>query len=97
MSKHQVSPRACLVAARWCVAALLVASHVQAQGVEPGRQVFASRCATCHGTEGTGGELGPSIVARIPLRNDQELETVIREGVTGAGMPAFPNLSRAEA
>jgi len=96
MSKHSVSPRARLVAARWCVAVVLVASHAHAQGVEPGRQVFASRCATCHGTEGTGGELGPSIVARIPLRNDQELEAVIREGVTGAGMPAFPNLSRAE-
>ena len=96
MLKQQVSLGARLVAARWWVAAVLVASHAQAQGVEPGRQVFASRCATCHGTEGTGGELGPSIVARIPLRNDQELDAVIREGVTGAGMPAFPNLSRAE-
>ena len=40
--------------------ALLAASAVaQAQNAEPGRQVFASRCATCHGTEGGGGELGP--------------------------------------
>jgi mono/diheme cytochrome c family protein len=68
-----------------------------AQNVEPGRQVFASRCANCHGTGGGGGELGPSILARIPLRNDAELEAVIREGVSGAGMPAFPNLSKAEA
>jgi alcohol dehydrogenase (cytochrome c) len=77
---------------------LLVASAApRAQNVEPGRQVFASRCANCHGTLGGGGELGPSILARIPLRNDAELEAVIREGVTGAGMPAFPNLSKAEA
>jgi mono/diheme cytochrome c family protein len=68
-----------------------------AQNVEPGRQVFASRCANCHGTGGGGGELGPSILGRIPLRNDAELEAVIREGVSGAGMPAFPNLSKAEA
>ena len=68
-----------------------------AQNVEPGRQVFAGRCANCHGTTGGGGELGPSILARIPLRNDAELESVIREGVSGAGMPAFPNLSKAEA
>jgi alcohol dehydrogenase (cytochrome c) len=76
--------------------AVLVAASAVAQTPEPGRQVFASRCATCHGTAGTGGELGPSIVSRVPLRSDQELEAVIREGVTGAGMPAFPNLSKAE-
>jgi alcohol dehydrogenase (cytochrome c) len=75
----------------------IVSSPLAAQSVEPGRQVFASRCAACHGTEGGGGELGPSIVARIPLRNDAELEAVIREGVPGAGMPPFPNLSAAEA
>ena len=68
-----------------------------AQTPEAGRQVFATRCATCHGTEGTGGEFGPSIVTRIPLRNDQELETVIREGLPGAGMPASQNLSAPEA
>jgi alcohol dehydrogenase (cytochrome c) len=63
---------------------------------ERGRQVFAARCATCHGTEGAGGELGPSIVLRVPIRNDEELAAVIREGIIGAGMPAFPNLTRAE-
>jgi alcohol dehydrogenase (cytochrome c) len=67
-----------------------------AQTPDAGRQVYATRCATCHGTEGTGGEFGPSIVARIPLRNDQDLETVIREGLPGAGMPAFQTLSPAE-
>ena len=50
-----------------------------------GRQVFATRCAACHGTEGAGGELGPSIVARIPLRSDQDLEAVIKDGLPGAG------------
>ncbi|MEP7309794.1 MAG: PQQ-binding-like beta-propeller repeat protein [Acidobacteriota bacterium] len=86
----------------WAVAlsaaiALVGHASAQAQTADAGRQVFASRCASCHGTRGAGGELGPSIVARIPLRNDQEIEAVIREGVAGAGMPAFPNLSRAEA
>src|SRR5690349_17881183 len=88
---------------RWHVAASLAvlvcvaAMPAAAQNVEPGRQVFSSRCATCHGTGGGGGELGPSILARIPLRNDAELEAVIREGVSGAGMPSFANLSKAEA
>ena len=82
--------------AGWCVIAVLLAPVAEAQSVEAGRQVFAGRCAACHGTAGTGGELGPSIVARIPLRNEQELEAVIREGLTGAGMPAFPNLTSTE-
>jgi alcohol dehydrogenase (cytochrome c) len=78
-------------------ALLAVSAVAGAQNAAPGGQVFASRCATCHGTEGGGGELGPSILARVPLRNDAELEAVVREGLPGAGMPAFPNLSKAEA
>ena len=62
----------------------------------PDDGVFASRCAACHGTEGGGGELGPSIVARIPLRTDADLEAVIREGLPGAGMPSFANLTKTE-
>ena len=67
-----------------------------AQDAEGGRAVFASRCAACHGTEGGGGELGPSIVARIPLRADTDLEAMIREGLPGAGMPSFASLSKTE-
>jgi mono/diheme cytochrome c family protein len=78
------------------MAVIVCASRADAQGVDPGRRVFASRCAACHGTEGDGGELGPSIVARLPLRTDQDLEAVIRDGLSGAGMPAFANLSKAE-
>jgi alcohol dehydrogenase (cytochrome c) len=74
----------------------VLAANAAAQTPESGRQVFASRCAACHGTAGAGGELGPSIVTRVPLRTDQELESVIREGLTGAGMPAFASLSMAE-
>ena len=77
------------------VGIVLSSGQARAQD-EAGRRVFAGRCASCHGTEGAGGELGPSIVGRVPLRNDQELEAVIREGVSGSGMPAFPTLSRAE-
>jgi len=72
------------------------AARVDAQSVDAGRGVFSSRCAACHGTEGGGGELGPSIVNRIPLRADADLEAVVREGLPGAGMPSFGNLSKAE-
>ena len=78
------------------VGVVACAPPAHAQEVESGRVVFASRCAACHGTEGGGGELGPSIVSRIPLRADADLEAVIREGLPGAGMPSFANLSKAE-
>jgi alcohol dehydrogenase (cytochrome c) len=76
--------------------ATLAAVSLAAQGPDPGRQVFVSRCASCHGTDGNGGEPGPNIASRIPSRTDQDLSTVIRQGLTTAGMPAFPNLSDTE-
>ena len=76
---------------------LLLSSSVAAdQNEEPGRQTFVSRCAACHGTDGNGGELGPNIATRVPLRTDQDLTTVIRQGLVAAGMPAFANLSDTE-
>src|SRR5262245_66146753 len=78
------------------LAMFVCASSVHAQRAESGQKVFASRCAACHGTEGGGGELGPSIVARIPLRSDAELEAVVREGLPGSGMPPFANVPAAE-
>ncbi len=41
----------------WGVLAALPAA---AQGVDPGEQAYVSRCARCHGTDGNGGESGPS-------------------------------------
>ena len=63
---------------------------------DSGRQVFVSRCAGCHGSDGNGGELGPAIAARVATRSDQDLATVVRDGVPAAGMPAFGGLGTAE-
>jgi len=62
----------------------------------PGAQAFASRCASCHGTDGNGGELGPAIAPRVPSRTDAELRAVVRQGVPAAGMPAFASIGDAE-
>jgi alcohol dehydrogenase (cytochrome c) len=75
-------------------AALLLAALLQSP--DAGRQVFVTRCATCHGTDGNGGELGPSITTRVPARTDDDLRTVVRQGLPGAGMPAFAALSDAD-
>jgi alcohol dehydrogenase (cytochrome c) len=57
-----------------------------------GHQVFATRCASCHGTNATGGEFGPSIVERVPRRSDDDLVRLLHEGLPSSGMPAFPDI-----
>jgi putative heme-binding domain-containing protein len=55
--------------------------------VEQGRQIFETRCSTCHGLDG-GGAMGPNIQA-IPMRlGAPAVENVIKNGMSG-GMPPF--------
>src|SRR6185295_9176562 len=75
---------------------LLAAASAAAQTPD-GRQVFAQRCAGCHGSDANGGELGPGIATRVPTRTDQELRTLFRQGLPASGMPAFANLSEPDA
>lgn len=63
---------------------------------DAGEQAFVTRCARCHGTDGNGGEFGPAITARVPVRTDADLVALARKGLPTAGMPAAPNLSDAE-
>jgi len=61
-----------------------------------GREVFATRCASCHGTNATGGEFAPSIVDRVPLHTDDDLRELLHNGVPSSGMPAFPDIADPE-
>jgi alcohol dehydrogenase (cytochrome c) len=67
------------------------AAPLLAQGVSPapdaGKTQFERTCARCHGADGQGGEMGPGIVARVALRTDAELATLIRDGLPAKGMP----------
>jgi alcohol dehydrogenase (cytochrome c) len=80
------------VPARLAIAALaLAAAGADAQPQPgPGRATFESRCAVCHGADGHGGDTGPSIVFRMPLLSEADLETVIRDGRPAKGMPPQP-------
>ncbi len=60
-----------------------------AQNPDPGQQSFESRCVSCHGGDGAGGEHGPAIVFRLARRTDPDLARLIREGLPNRGMPAF--------
>jgi cytochrome c oxidase cbb3-type subunit III len=60
--------------------------------------LYESNCAGCHGLDGRGGEKGPNIATRpeISGRSDGEILAVLRQGVPGAGMPAFSRLGDAK-
>src|SRR5271167_4221117 len=83
--------------------ALSLAGRVQAQAPPPfplpagspqavGQKIFATHCASCHGTNAMGGEFAPSIVERVPLRTDDELIRLLHNGLPSSGMPAFPDV-----
>ncbi|MDB6043079.1 MAG: Pyrrolo-quinoline quinone [Gammaproteobacteria bacterium] len=57
-----------------------------------GHEVFATRCASCHGTNATGGEFAPSIVDRVPVHTDDDLRELLHNGLLSSGMPAFPDI-----
>lgn len=70
---------------RWLAAALaLGTAFAQAPA---GKSEYLSRCAGCHGEDGSGGGHGPGI-----LKNSQSRDAVaelIRKGIPNTGMPAF--------
>ena len=65
----------------------IAAAALAAQDASPGRKVFETRCASCHGADGNGGEMGPGIVTRLPNLDDKQLVSVIHNGVPAKGMP----------
>ena len=75
------------VVAMMCLLAAAAAPGA-AQGTSAGQQSYVGRCARCHGTDGNGGEFGPSITGRVASRSDDELAVLLRDGLPAAGMPA---------
>src|SRR5258706_10701289 len=63
------------------VLAMLAGSILLAQGTETGRGAFENRCGKCHGADGNGGELGPSLAVRLSGQGDGELAALVRVGV----------------
>lgn len=56
-----------------------------------GQTLFSTRCATCHGLDGKGGEHAPNISGNPDVQrlSDAALTGIVRNGIAGAGMPAF--------
>jgi alcohol dehydrogenase (cytochrome c) len=65
---------------------LLLAATASAQTPDGGK-VFEARCGACHGVDGNGGEFAGSILARLRAMDEAQIESTIRTGVPGRGMP----------
>ncbi len=76
----------------WLAVCLLAGPAVAQPAATRGAQVFADRCAPCHGGDGRGAERGPDIVSTPAALRRQvpEVARLAREGVPGGGMPAVP-------
>ncbi len=76
-------------------------SYAQVRAPRPdvafGRDLFRSRCGTCHGLEGTGG-IGPSLNNQdfLTIATDQFLYQTIVTGRRNTGMPSWSRLSARE-
>jgi alcohol dehydrogenase (cytochrome c) len=68
-------------------ALLLGVALAPAQEADPGRKTFEQRCAHCHGADGNGGDLGPSITLRLSPLDDAALARLIADGLPLKGMP----------
>ena len=64
-----------------------------------GKTIFESKCATCHGLDGLGGEHAPDIVRRSAAKtlSDHALLDLIHEGIQESGMPGFPSMNKEDA
>src|SRR5687767_6756743 len=70
---------------------VLLSALLSAQNAPDVQQTYETRCASCHGEDGRGTDMGPALAGTTSMRarSAQSLRTVIRNGVPAAGMPAF--------
>ena len=78
----------------WAQTALSPFADLDEPDLTKGQEVFQVQCARCHGMFGEGGE-GPSLTrAKLSYaENDQQLMSIIRNGISGTGMPGSWQLS----
>jgi cytochrome c oxidase cbb3-type subunit III len=65
---------------------------------DAGAKTFSTYCSGCHGADGRGGERAPNIATtrNIVAMSDDDLESIVKKGVSGSGMPSFSFLGDQE-
>jgi cytochrome c oxidase cbb3-type subunit III len=73
------------------VIAIAVMGGMPSPAQPGGQRLYQANCARCHGLDAHGGEHAPNIatVQRVRQLPDADLLRTIRDGLPGAGMPAF--------
>ncbi|MGH8291663.1 MAG: PQQ-binding-like beta-propeller repeat protein, partial [Steroidobacteraceae bacterium] len=59
--------------------------------LQEGAHIFHERCAACHGANGSGGPVAPSLIRSNYIYGDSDLAIyrVLRGGIPGTPMPSF--------
>lgn len=94
----QTATAAFLLAAGLCASGSASAQHATAFDIEDGGRAYRDSCANCHGPDGdqvAGIDLGRGQFRR-PL-SDEELVSVILNGVPNTPMPPTPRMTEAQA
>lgn len=92
-----------------CAAGLLMSSSLSGQqgtskrletgeSQTSGKSTYSSECTGCHGLDALGTERAPNIAtsARIRSLSDDQIASIIADGIPAAGMPGFHTLSAAQ-
>ncbi len=62
------------------------------EAIAEGEKLYNETCTSCHGKDGTGGELGPPVASqnrRYLKRTDNEIFDTVKNGITGTQMPPY--------
>ncbi|MEP7363046.1 MAG: PQQ-binding-like beta-propeller repeat protein [Acidobacteriota bacterium] len=80
------------IARRFAALFVFAAFSLSAQPPEAAKRAYVTRCAGCHGDDGSGGGHGPGFlsVRRTRVTDRQSVFNLIRQGIPDAAMPAFP-------
>ena len=62
-------------------------SGLHAMEQAEGAQLFTVQCANCHGADGRGGQMAPSLLPRVTAADNAALAAFLREGIPAKGMP----------
>lgn len=61
--------------------------QAQPQDANSGAALYAGACAHCHGADGSGSPLAPSLLQRVATDDDAALSAFLRRGSPEKGMP----------
>lgn len=64
--------------------------HASDEDLKAGAHIFRERCTRCHGSDGSGGAVGPSLTGSEYNHGDSDLAIykVLRDGIPGTPMPS---------